>query len=54
MKDCPDTIGQAKVIMFTAIDMRHAFTGKCKQVVAGQQMGAMAGLAGRKGVVFGH
>ena len=31
--------------MFTTIDHRHQFTGNCKQIVAGKQMGPMAGLA---------
>ena len=45
MKDCPDIVGQAKVIMFTPIDARHEFTGACKQIVAGKLMGPMAALA---------
>jgi hypothetical protein len=30
---------------YTPIDERHRFTGGCKQIVAGQLMGSMAGLA---------
>ena len=30
---------------YSPIDARHRFTGACKQIVAGQLMGAMAGLA---------
>jgi hypothetical protein len=45
MKECPDIVGQAKVVMFTPIDDRHAFTGACKQIVADKVMGPMAGLA---------
>jgi hypothetical protein len=45
MKPCPPIIGNARVICYTSIDERHRFTGACKQVVTGQLMGAMAGLA---------
>ena len=31
--------------MYTPIDDRHTFTGACKQIVPGQTMGKMAGLA---------
>lgn len=43
-RDCPDTIGGAKVIMYTPIDQRHHFTGNTKQIVGGKVMGPMAGL----------
>lgn len=45
MKSCPPTIGGARVVFYTPIDDRHRFTGGCKQIVAGQLMGPMAGLA---------
>jgi len=38
-------IGGAKVVMSTSIDERHDFTGACRQIVGGKQMGPMAGLA---------
>jgi len=45
MKPCPDSIGGGRVICHTPIDDRHRFTGACKQVVRGELMGSMAGLA---------
>ena len=33
------------MICYSPVDERHRFTGSCKQIVAGQLMGAMAGLA---------
>jgi len=45
MNFVPEMIGGAKVICASAIDERHQFTGGCKQIVAGQLMGQMAGLA---------
>ena len=33
------------MICYTPIDARHRFTGACKQVVRGELMGPMAGLA---------
>jgi hypothetical protein len=45
MKPCPPTIGGARVVCYTPIDERHRLTGGCKQIVAGQLMGQMAGLA---------
>jgi hypothetical protein len=45
MKPCPSLVGGARVICYSPIDKRHRFTGACKQIVAGQLMGAMAGLA---------
>jgi hypothetical protein len=45
MKECPEKIGGAKVILYTFIDNTHKFTGKCKQIVGGQLRGPMAGLA---------
>jgi len=44
MKPCPTEVGGLQVICYTAIDERHRFTGNCNQIVAGQLMGAMAGL----------
>jgi hypothetical protein len=45
MNPCPPIVGSAVVICYSPIDERHLFTGKCKQIVGGQLMGAMAGLA---------
>jgi len=45
MRDCPDIMGKAKVIMFTPIDGRHALTDDCKQIVAGTPIVPIAGLA---------
>lgn len=45
MKPCPPIVGGAQVVCYTSIDERHRFTGRCKQLVAGQLMGPMAGLA---------
>lgn len=33
------------MICYSPIDQRHRFTGACNQIVAGQLMGAMSGLA---------
>ena len=45
MNPIPETIGGAKVVCASPVDGRHKFTGGCKQIVGGQLMGAMAGLA---------
>ena len=45
MKPPPHTIGDADVVCYTPIDERHRFTGKTRQIVAGQLMGPMAALA---------
>jgi hypothetical protein len=45
MKASPDSIGNARVVCYTPLDHRHRFTGACKQIVRGELMGAMAGLA---------
>ncbi len=45
MKPCPEIISNARVICYTPIDDRHRFTGACKQIVRGDLMGPMAGLA---------
>ena len=45
MEKAPESIGGAKVILFTTIDQRHRHTGNCRQVVAGDPMGPVAGLA---------
>ena len=45
MKECPEIVGEAQVLLYTPIDERHKFTGNCKQIVAGQLMGPMQGLA---------
>ena len=44
-KTVPDIIGGARVICYSPIDERHSFTGKTRQIVAGQLIGAMSGLA---------
>lgn len=44
-KPAPAVIGGFKVICYTSIDSRHRFTGKTKQIVRGELMGAMSGLA---------
>ena len=41
----PASIGNAKVIAFTAVDQRHHPTGACRHVVAGELLGPVAGLA---------
>jgi hypothetical protein len=45
MKKAPNEIGGAKVVLYTSIDERHRDTGNCRQIVAGELMGAAAGLA---------
>jgi hypothetical protein len=45
MKPIPDMIDGANVVCASPVDERHHFTGGCKQIVSGQLMGAMAGLA---------
>jgi hypothetical protein len=45
VKDAPESIDGAKVILFTPIDQRHRYTGNCRQVVAGVPQGSAAGLA---------
>jgi hypothetical protein len=42
---CPQAIGGARVICYSPIDERHRFTGKTKQIVAGQLMGPKSCLA---------
>ena len=37
-------VGGAKVVLYTKIDDRHKFTGNCRQIVAGELMGAAFGL----------
>jgi len=44
-KATPASIGNAKVIAFTAIDQRHHPTGACRHIVAGKLQGPVAGLA---------
>ena len=44
MKPFPSNFGDEHVICYSPLDERHTFTGACRQVVAGQLMGAMAGL----------
>lgn len=41
----PSLLGGATVLCYTPIDQRHRFTGACKQIVRGELMGPMAGLA---------
>jgi len=45
MKKIPDKIDGGKVLCATQIDSRHNFTHACRQIVAGKEMGPMAGLA---------
>ncbi len=45
MKKIPEEVGGAKAVLYTPIDERHRHTGECKQIVAGELMGAAAGLA---------
>ena len=45
MRFCPETIDRAHVVCYTPIDERHRFTGECRQIVRGDLMGPMAGLA---------
>lgn len=45
MKDAPESVDGAKVIVFTLIDRRHRYTGDCRHVVAGVPQGPAAGLA---------
>ena len=45
MKDAPESIDGAKVILFTPIDQRRHHTGDCRQVVAGVLQGQAAGIA---------
>ncbi|WP_435020911.1 hypothetical protein TA3x_002087 [Tundrisphaera sp. TA3] len=45
MKDAPESLNGARVILFTPIDRRHRHTGNCRQIVAGVLQGPAAGLA---------
>jgi hypothetical protein len=45
MSKAPNEIGGARVVLYTPIDERHKHTGNCKQIVAGELMGAASGLA---------
>jgi hypothetical protein len=45
MKKIPKEVGGARVVLYTPIDERHRHTGDCRQIVAGELMGAAAGLA---------
>lgn len=42
--NCPNSIGGAKVIMFTPIDEQHQFTGKPQHIVSGKLMSKISGL----------
>ena len=44
MKSQPEVSGDERLICYTSIDERHQFKVSCKQIVAGETMGAMAGL----------
>ena len=44
-KPVPAVIGGYKVVCYASIDSSHRFTGKTKQIVRGELMGAMSGLA---------
>ena len=41
----PATLDGARVLMFTAIDTRHAVTGATHHLVGGQPLSGVAGLA---------
>jgi hypothetical protein len=43
MQARPKVCGDEQLVCCSPIDERHRFTGACKQIVAGQAMGAMAG-----------
>ena len=45
MKTPPKKLDGADLILFSQIDERHIHTQNCKQLVAGQLMGAANGLA---------
>src|SRR3712207_8289515 len=45
MDKAPKEIGGARVVLYTPVDERHKHTGNCLQIVAGELMGAAAGLA---------
>jgi hypothetical protein len=45
MKPVPKNIDGARVICYSPIDERHHFTTNTRQIVAGQLLGSMAGLA---------
>ena len=44
MKAFPTNFGDERVICYSPLDERHTFTGGCRQIVAGQLLGQMAGL----------
>lgn len=41
----PEEVGIARVVLYAVIDNSHRHTGNCRQIVAGELMGAAAGLA---------
>ena len=43
--ECPDTIGNAKVVCFTRIDSRHKHTGNTSQITASQVVSTVTNLA---------
>lgn len=45
MEKPPKIVGGAKVILYSPVDGRHRHTRNCKQIVAGELMGAANGLA---------
>jgi len=45
MSNVPSTVAALRVVCHTPIDARHRHTGDCQQLVAGQLMGPMSGLA---------
>jgi len=45
MNPAPHIIGDLRTVCYTPIDERHRFTGRTRQIVNGELMGAMAGLA---------
>jgi hypothetical protein len=45
MKPAPKIVGTFPVVCYSPIDERHRFTAKTRQIVRGELMGAMGGLA---------
>ena len=45
LDDAPSRLGGGQTILFSKIDARHRHTGNTRQIVAGELMGQMAGVA---------
>ena len=45
MRECPERIGNARVVCFTRLDERHRRTGRTEHLANGALMGPPAGLA---------